>query len=492
MLRIRSTIGGLAALALGGCAVGPNFHTPEPPKVSGYTREPLPSETAAADVATGSAAQQFVRDRDVPGQWWTLYRSPGLDALVEQALKANPDLEAAQAALRAAREAYYAQRAALLPQVGAGYNVTSARVGASIAPPLASNAELYTLHTAQLDVSYSPDVFGGVRRQVESAQAQADAQRFQTEATYLTLTTNVVGAAIQAAMLHDQIAATQTIIESDSEVLDIMRRQFALGEIGRGDVAAQEAALAQAEQTLPPLQKQYAQAEDLIADLTGRFPSETGPDNVSLSKLTLPVDLPLSLPSKLLEQRPDIRAAEANLHVASAQVGVAIANRLPNVTLTANVGGAATHIAQMFSSGNGFWTLSGTVLQPIFDGGALRHRQRGAEAAYDQAKAQYRSTVLAAFQNVADALQAIQSDATTLKAAAAGEASAAESLAIAKRQLAAGQVGAIVVLNAEQTYQQTVVTRVQAQASRYADTAALFQALGGGWWNRTETRESLK
>jgi NodT family efflux transporter outer membrane factor (OMF) lipoprotein len=491
MPRQRSIISGLAALALGGCAVGPNFHAPAPPNVASYTREPLAPQTPSADVA-GGAAQRFLQDRDVPGQWWTLYQSPALDALVERALAANPDLAAAQAALRAAREAYYAQRAALLPSVDGSYNLQRQQANGTLAPPLASNNDLFTLNTLQLNVSYAPDVFGGVRRQTESVRAQADAQRFQTEATYLTLTTNVVNAAIQAAMLRDQVAATQAIIKSDGDVLDRMRRQFALGEIARGDVAAQETALGQAQQTLPPLQKQLAQAEDLIADLTGRFPSQAGADEVSLASLTLPADLPLSLPSRLVEQRPDIKAAEANLHAASAQVGVAIANRLPNITLTADAGGASTDFARMFDRGNPFWAVSGTITQPIFDAGALRHKQKAAEATYDQAAAQYRSTVLSAFQNVADTLQALQSDAATLKAAATSEHSAAESLAIAKRQLDVGQVNAIVVLNAEQAYQQALVARVQAQASRYADTAALFQALGGGWWNRTETADNLK
>jgi NodT family efflux transporter outer membrane factor (OMF) lipoprotein len=487
----RSIISGLAALGLGGCAVGPNFQAPAPPDVSAYTRQPLASETSAADIA-GGGAQRLVQDRDVPGRWWTLYQSPALNALVERALNANPDLEAARAALRAAREAYYGQRAALLPSVDGGYTLQRQQANATLAPPLTSTNNLFTLSTAQLSISYTPDVFGGLRRQAESVRAQADAQRFQTEATYLTLTTNVVNAAIQAAMLRDQIAAIRAIIKSESDVLDILRRQFALGEIGRGDVVGQEAALAQAQQTLPPLEKQLAQAEDLIADLTGRVPSQAEADDIRLASLTLPSDLPLSLPSRLVEQRPDIKAAEANLHAASAEVGVAIANRLPNITLSGIAGGASTDITRMFADGNPFWAVSGTVTQSIFDAGALRHRQRAAEAAYDQAAAQYRSTVLSAFQNVADTLQALRLDATTLRAAAASERSAAESLAIARHQLDVGQVDAVVVLTSEQTYQQALVARVQAQAGRYADTAALFQALGGGWWNRTETTDDLK
>jgi NodT family efflux transporter outer membrane factor (OMF) lipoprotein len=290
-------------------------------------------------------------------------------------------------------------------------------------------------------------VFGGLRRLTENVRAQADAQRFYTEAAYLTLTTNVVNAAVQAAMLRDQIAATEEIIRFSRDLLQILRRQESLGEIGRGDVAAQAALLAQAQQSLPPLEKQLAQTEDLLADLTGRFASQAPADDLRLANLTLPRDLPLSLPSKLVEQRPDIRAAEANLHAAGAQVGVAIAERLPSFALAADAGGEATNIAQMFDNGNAFWVLSGTVSQTIFDAGALKHKQRAAEAAFSEAKAQYRSTVLSAFQNVA------------------------------------------VVLNAEQTEQQALVARLQAQANRLADTTALFQALGGGWWNRAETTD---
>ncbi len=336
-------------------------------------------------------------------------------------------------------------------------------------------------------MSYTPDVFGAVRRQTQSVKAQARAQRFQTEAAYLTLTSNVVVAAVQEASLRDQLAATRSSIAEGQALLDLMRRQFALGEIARSDVAAQETVVSQASQPLPPLEKQLAQQQDLIADLTGRFPSEPILDRLDLSTLTLPRDLPVSLPSKLVEQRPDVRAAEANLNSASAQIGVAIANRLPNITLAANVGGESTSLLQLFSNGNTFWTLAETVAQPIFEGGALLHKDRGARAAFDQAKAQYRSAVLSAFQNVADSLQALEADARLLRAADAADRTASESVAIARTQALLGQVNSLVVLNAEVAHDQARIARIQAQAARYADTAALFQSLGGGWWNRDET-----
>jgi NodT family efflux transporter outer membrane factor (OMF) lipoprotein len=477
-------------MVLAGCQVGPNYAPPPAPTVAGYAADALPAATASADVAGGSA-QSFVEGLDVSGRWWTLFGSPALDALMDRALAANPDLKAAQAALRAARETYYAQRGALLPTLDAGYTASRQKVSQVTASPLASNADLFSLHTAQLTVSYAPDVFGGLRRQTESAQAQAAAQRFQTEAAYLTLTANVVAAAVQQAAIRAQIAQTQAIIAADRKTLDLMREQLRLGEIARPDVAAQEAAVAQAEQTLPPLDKQLAQQNDLLAALTGRFPGEAPPPAIDLASLTLPAELPVSLPSKLVAQRPDIQAAAANLHVASAQVGVALAARLPTFPLSAALGGQSTDIQNLFTSGDVFWTLAGGLAQPIYEGGQLKHKQRAAEATLDQAKAQYQSTVLAAFQNVADALKALEADARTLKAAAAADRSTSESLALAQSQFAAGQAGSLPVLAAEQTRGQARLALVQAQAARYADTAALFQALGGGWWNRADGAQAV-
>lgn len=461
-----------------GCAVGPDFHRPAPPVVTSYTRAP-------ADLGE-DAGQSLVPGADVPGQWWTLFRSPALNRLIELGLKNNADLQSAKAALRSARQTYYAQQGAFYPSVDANYNVQRQQASNTPATPLTSAANIFTLHTAQLTVAYTPDLFGGIRRQTETVAAQAEAQRFETEAAYLTLTSNLAAAAIQEASLRGQIAATERIIALNRDVLTLLRQQKAAGQISGADVAAQEAALAQAEQGLPPLQKQLAQQVDQIAALTGRLPSETPDDGVELAGLTLPPDVPLSLPSKLVEQRPDVRIAEANLHAASAQVGVAIANRLPSFAVTGGAGGISTELSSLFSGGNSFWSVSGAVTQPIFQGGALYHRQRAAEAALDQAKAQYRSTVIDAFQNVADALQALRADALALKAADRSEQSAANSLAIVRKQLELGGVSNVAVLNAEQTYRQALISQAQAQSNRYADTVALIQALGGGWWNRND------
>ncbi len=427
-----------------------------------------------------------MRGLDIPGQWWTLFHSPVLNAMVEQAIAANPTLPAAQAALRQAWEEVYAEQGSLYPTITAGFSPSRNKTSASIAPVPSANILYYSLFTAPVTVAYAPDMFGGTRRQIESLVATAEAQRFQLEATYLTLTSNVVAAAVQEASLRGQIAATEEIIKVDSEALDILRRQLALGAVAGADVAAQEAALAQAQALLPPLQKQLSAERDLLTALLGRYPSQAPAETFDLGKLQLPRDLPVSLPAKLVEQRPDVRSAEAQMHAASAEIGVAVAARLPQFSLTGNAGTTALTFSSLAVPGNVFWTLAGNVTQTVFDAGTLLHKQRAAIAAFDQAAAQYRSTVLSAFQNVADSLHALESDAETLKAAVAAEKAAADSLDITRRQLQLGAINYLGLLTAESAYQTALVNVVQAQATRLADTAALFQALGGGWWNRTD------
>jgi NodT family efflux transporter outer membrane factor (OMF) lipoprotein len=478
-----------AALLLAGCAVGPDFKRPSPPAVTGYTAEPIAAQTASAPVA-GGQAQRFVQGLDIPGQWWALFHSPALNALVEQAIAANPSLPAAQAALRQAWEDVYAEQGSLFPTVQLGFAASRNKSSAALSPVTSGTTLNYTLVTPQVTVSYVPDVFGGTRRQIESLVATAESQRFELEAAYLTLTSNVVAAAVDEASLRGQIAATQEIVKVDSEGLDILRRQLQLGQVAGADVAAQQAALAQAQAILPPLQKQLAVERDLLTALLGRFPSQQPAEKFELAALELPRDLPVSLPSKLVEQRPDVRAAEAQLHSASAEIGVAVAARLPQFALTGNAGTTALAVADLATPGNVFWTLAGNVTQTVFDAGTLLHKQRAAEAAFDQAAAQYRSIVIAAVQNVADSLRALQSDADALKAAAAAEQAAATSLDITRRQLQLGAVNYLALLTAQSAYQQALSGVVQAQASRYADTAALFQALGGGWWNRADARSS--
>jgi NodT family efflux transporter outer membrane factor (OMF) lipoprotein len=477
----------IASLVLAGCAVGPDFERPAAPSVSGYTAGPLAQQTASADVA-GGETQRFLQGLDIPGQWWTLFRSEALKTLIEEALNNNPTLPAAEAALRQAWENVYAEQGAFFPTVVASFSPSRNKTATgALSAASASGSPFYSLYTGQVTVSYAPDVFGGIRRQVESLAATAEFQQFQLEAAYLTLTSNVVAAAVQEASLRGQIAATEEIVKIETEALAILQKQFALGQVAGADVAAVEATLAQAQATLPPLQKQLAAQRDLLTALIGRFPSQEPAERFELSSLQLPQELPVSLPAKLIEQRPDVRSAEAQLHAASAEIGVAIAAMLPQFTLTANAGTASNGISRfIMTPGTAFWSVAGNVAQTVFDAGTLLHKKRAADAAFEQAGEIYRSTVISAFQNVADTLHALQSDAETLKAAYAAERAAFKSLEIARRQLQLGAIGYLGLLTAENTYDTALVALVQAQAARYADTAALFQALGGGWWNRTD------
>jgi NodT family efflux transporter outer membrane factor (OMF) lipoprotein len=479
----------LALLFVAGCAVGPNFKKPAAPNVSGYTPSPI-SETSSATDITGGEAQRFVTATNIPGEWWTLFHSKPLNDLIERSLTNNPDLKSAQAALTVARENVLAQRGAYWPAVNGSFSATRSRTSSAISPTPNSGAVNYSLFTPQVSVSYVPDVFGLNRRTVESLKAQQEQARFALAATHITLSANVAAAAIQEASLRAQIDATLELIALNTNMLQILRNQLAKGYASRLDVAAQESQLAQTEASLPPLLKQLAQQRDLLAALSGGFPSEDLPEKFELASLHLPEELPVSLPSLLVEQRPDVRQAEENLHFASAQVGIARANRLPNITLTADAGTMALEAGKMFAGGAGFWDLGAGVTQPIFQGRTLLHQERAAKAAYVQAAEQYCSTVITAFQNVADTLHALRQDADALVAAAAARNAAGVTLDLARKQFQSGYANYLALLNAEQTYQQAVINLVQAQANRYADTAALFQALGGGWWNRADLPKS--
>ena len=344
------------------------------------------------------------------------------------------------------------------------------------------------MHTAQLSVGYVPDVFGLNRRAVESLSAQADMQRYQLDATYLTLAANVVNAAVQEAGLRAQIKATRTTIEADTRALSILQQQAAMGGATALDVAAQAAALAQAQQNLPALQKQLEQTRDLLAVLTGEPPSQADNADLDLEAVHLPPTLPLSLPSQIIRQRPDVLAAEAQVHAASAEVGITVANRLPQLSISAQYGGSSTQFSRMFTDNNLFWSLTGTVSQTLFDFGALKHHQRAAEAALDQSKAQYRNVVLTAFQNIADTLYALDEDSKALAAATQAEAATRKTRDLTEQQLKLGAVNALTLLSAEQAYQQAVMARIQAVAARYTDTVALYQALGGGWQANGEAK----
>jgi NodT family efflux transporter outer membrane factor (OMF) lipoprotein len=472
-----------SAALLVGCSSGPDFVRPDKPKATGYTPESLAPQTASA-AGPGGAAQSFVAEKDIPGEWWTLFHSPELDKLIKESLQANPDVDAAQAALRQARENFYAQQGGLFPTLTA--NGTGQQQLASLASQGQPGSAMFGVTAGSLNVSYSPDVFGGVRRQVESKEATAEFQRFQLEATYLTLTSNVVVAAVNLASLQAQIDATNGIIAILNNSLTVVRRQFDLGGASRADLLAQEATLTQTQATLPPLQKQLAQQRNQLMRLVGRSPDQDRGESFDLAKLKLPQELPLSLPSQLVEQRPDVRAAEAQLHAASADIGVAVANQMPQFTITGLLGLSSGGLGSLLVPGAGVWSLGLGLAQTVFDGAKLDHQRKAAVAAYERAAAQYKGTVLSAFQDVANALRALQADADTLRAQVAAEQTAAASLRLSEQQYQLGAVNYLILLNAQQTYQTAVINRLRAQAARYTDTAALFQALGGGWWNRTD------
>lgn len=505
-LAARAALLGLSA-ALCACAVGPDFKRPSAPQGADFAPKPI-AETTASAAVTGGEAERFVMGRDIPFAWWRDFGSPKLDALVEKALAHNPQLPAAQAALKQAQELTKAQRGFFYPTVSAQFQPTRQQLAGNLGgnspgiqgdgktistyqnpngPAPFNGPVTYNFYTSQVALSYAPDIWGSNRRQVETLKAQAEQLRFQMEATYVTLIDEVVAAAIQAGSLNDQILAAKRFIDENEQGLKILQDQFRLGYASRLDLAAQEAALAQARATLPPLERQLAQTRDLICALTGALPNEPVDADFSLADLHLPADLPLTIPSQLIEQRPDIRAAEEQLHAASAQVGVAVAARLPQFTISAGYGGAASQVTQMFSTGGPFWNLIGDVNQTVFDAGTLRHRQRAAEQGLIQARYQYKATVITAYQNVADTLHAIQSDADALKAVVEAERAAKTQRDVTRDQYRAGYVNYLTLLSAEGVYQQAVIARVQAQTNRYGDAATLYQALGGGWWNRTGT-----
>jgi NodT family efflux transporter outer membrane factor (OMF) lipoprotein len=476
------------ALGIAACAVGPNFKRPTPPSATDYGSASTQGETPPVNVpGAGGATQRFVTGMDVPAQWWTLFQSAKLTHLVEQAMRDNADVASARAALRQAHELYAAERTSYFPVVQGGFSATRNKnaVGAISNPTtLPQGSPYYNLYTAQLSVSYLPDVFGATRRSVEASRAQFDNNRFQLEATYLTLSSNVVVTAVQEASLRGQITATTRLLELQHHLTETVHGQQSLGTASQLDVLAQESAEAQIAANLPPLQKQLGQTRDALTALLGKLPSEEPEETFQLDELTLPVDLPVSLPSILVAQRPDVRAAEESLHLASAEVGVTLANMLPQLTINANTGSDSLAIGQLFGTGTGFWTVGASLTQTLFDAGALIHRKRAADAALDQAAAQYRAAVILACQNVADTLRALQADAAALQASTTAEQAAQKTFDLAKRQHELGTLSSVALLNSEQMYQQAEIAAVQARASRYSDTAALFQALGGGWWNR--------
>jgi NodT family efflux transporter outer membrane factor (OMF) lipoprotein len=476
-------IGVMAAMAAG-CAVGPDFHEPAAPAADAYTEKPLPPATVAVPGTVGGSAQRFDAGRDIPAEWWALFKSDPLDRLIRAAIADSPNLAAAEATLRQAREEFAAGQGNLLfPAVDANVSATREKITGAVLGQPNLGSSIFNLYNASVNVSYTLDVFGRNRRELEGLQSQVDYQGYQLEGAYLSLTSNIVTAAVREASLRAQIRATQDIIASEEKVLELTRRQQQLGAVSGLAVLAESTQVAQFRATLPPLERELARARHQLAVLAGRFPSDAALPEFELDALTLPQDVPVSLPSSLVRQRPDIRAAEALWHRASAQVGVATANLYPQITLSGAFGSQTTQFSNLLG-GPSVWSIGAALLQPLFHGGALTAQRRAAIAAYDQAGAQYRETVLTAFQEVADTLRALETDARTLQAQAEAERLASATLDLTRRQRELGAVNYLALLVAQRQYEFARIALVQAQATRYADTAALFQALGGGWWNR--------
>ena len=466
-----------------GCAVGPDFRPPQAPDVKSYTDAEMPEQTAAAPV-TGGNAQHFNQGEKIPRQWWGLFRSQALDRLIHLALHDNPTVAAAQATLREAQENFRAQFGATwYPSVDASLSAGRQRFGGASFGQSGGHATIFSLYNASVNVSYLLDIFGGARRELEAFKAQVDYQDFQLQGTYLTLTANTVTTAIKEASLRTRLQTAREILEDQQQAFRLVQRQYQTGSISQTDVLAQKAQLARTQATLPPLEKELAQTRHQLAVLVGRFPSDAGGlPRFDLHELELPVDLPVSLPSDLVRQRPDIQSAEALLHAASARVGVATANLYPRITLTGSFGSETNDFGDLFKGDTTVWSLGAGLLQPLFHGGELTAKRRAAVAAFQQALALYRQTVFQAFLDVADVLRALESDARTLKAQSEVTAASRDTLKLTQEQFRFGAVSYLSLLDAQRQYQQARLDEVQAQAARFADTAALFQALGGGWW----------
>ncbi len=475
------TFGIGAAMLLGGCAVGPDFKSPTAPAVDRFGSQALPTATGSAPGDAG-AAQAFVISNQLPAQWWQQFGSERLSALVLEAFAGSPSTASAEAALRQAYANYQAQRAGLFPSFDGKADAQRQKLnGAAFGAPGAGNF-IYNLFDASVSVSYNLDLFGGERRGVEAQAAAVDYQRFQLEAAYQTLAANVVTSSITEARLRALLAAQQSIIKDEQDTLRVTEARFQAGAVSSANVLTARSNLAADKAILPTLQQQLDQAQNQLAVYLGKAPSERASSNFDLSEFTLPLQIPVSMPSELVRQRPDVRAAEANLHSASAEVGIATANMLPQIQLTGSYGVESSKTSSLFD--NGIWSIGANITQPLLHFGELSAKRRAAVAAYDGAAADYKLTVLRAFQDVANSLMALQTDADALAAQYEAADAAKQSLALSEKQLKLGAVSYLDLLTAQQQYQRANTNYLTALAARYADTAALFQALGGGWWNR--------
>ena len=469
----------IAVSLFSGCTVGPHYHAPAPPSVATYTPEPQPSSTVTSPGPAGSE-QHLNPTTDIPAQWWTLFQSPELDRLVREALANSPTLAQATARLKQAQEEANARTGATkYPSVNASVSAQREQVDlATFGVPFPSPPP-FGLLNGSIAVSYALDLFGANRRLVEGLNAQVDYQTWQLHGARLMLAGNVVSSAIRQAQIRSQIELTRQMLALQQQQLDINEKRVQAGGLAPYNVSQQRTLVEQTRAMVPPLEQQLDIVNHQLAVLIGKSPAEAHIEAISLDKLHLPEELPISLPSSLVRQRPDVRAAESLLHQASANVGVATANLYPQITLSASGGGIGTS----FTQGGPVWSIGGSLAQPVFNGGSLRAEKRKAVAAYEEAGANYQQVVLQAFEQVADTLGAIDHDAKTLQARSAAAAQAEATFYTASRRYNAGGISQLSLIDSQRQYLLTAIDRTNAAANRYSDSAALFQALGGGWWN---------
>lgn len=492
----------VTAVVLTGCKMGPNFHPPEVPKTTRYTASPTPKHTKQAPSPKGKA-QHFRYNQYISDSWWTVFHSPTLNSLIQKGLRNNPTVEMSLSSLRSAQANLLATIGpSLFPTVStqfSGYrertNLLAAGINLEQNPQEAAIVTLdnpFNLYNTSIGVSYSPDIFGGTRRQLEALHAEIERQYFELEATYLTLTANIVTSAITIASLNAQIQTTNELINCQQKWLKITKNNYKLGHTTRIEVLTRENRLHETQASLPPLKDALAKKTNALSTLIGELPSEANIPSLRLEKLHLPTQLPVSLPSQFVRQRPDIRSAESLLHKASAEIGVATANIFPKFVLAANYGWNGTLITQLFSPTNVIWNYGGQVAQTLFQGGALIAKRKVAIANFEYAAAQYRKTVLSSLQNVADVLRALEFDAELLAVQANTEKNAKVSFNIMRVQHKLGKVDYPTLLSVQERYLLTHLNVIQAEARRLSDTAALFQSLGGGWWNRNNSPPSIE
>ena len=460
---------------LSACSVGPDFVRPEAPKVNRYNHGGDPKETIALE----GVAQHFNYGSLPVANWWQLFNSAQLDSAVTQGLADNPGLQAAQASLRQSQNNLRAGSGIFYPQLSATFSQSREKNSPAVSGSSLSGS-IFNLSTLSASVSYALDIFGGQRRALEGLAAQVDQQRAITLGTYMMLSGNIVNTCIAMAAYQAEIDAMEELIALEKEQIGIAEKQFQAGITLYASVLALRSQLEALDATLPPLRQKLSQSEHLLATLEGKTPAELQPKKIMLTEISLPRQLPLSLPSELVRQRPDIMAAEAQLHAASATIGVATAALFPSFTLNANYGQSSQMTSSLFEGKSNVWGAGTNITAPIFNGGTLMSRRKAAVDAYQQSFASYRQTVLAAFAQVADIVRALEHDAEVTQIQSQAVKDTRLAMDLVTDNYKAGLVNYVQVLAADMQYRKARISYLQAQAQQLQDTTALFVALGGG------------